>query len=608
LQTLFGCAELLIDLRCRRGRQSNQNLRQLIFLLTNNSLREEKMKRATVVVFSLLASSVLVPGTASALPTCSQLATDPSYGLAGHPHVNLLTASLTGTGSSVRCEVNFTFSSRGGPEFGYEEGEQQQIRIRVGLPVSSVDGGTGGTAQGAWNGRTRGLGGGVCVGSVGSVTPATSAGYVGSSTDSGHVGASCLFALAPNPNRLNIGRLKDFIVDSLVAQVRWSKSIAGTYYGIAPIRNYWDGCSTGGRQGMALAQEYPEELDGWLVGAPAVNYGRFRTAQMWGPLVMRDVAGGPIAVAKLNQATASAVAACDALDGVSDGLLNDPRRCAWSAANNICGNPGAPATNCLTETEAKAIDLIWDGPRNKWGKKIFPGISRGASLGALNGTIPFAAGTSQIQWNHADASFDWQTLTMNDYAAEAELGSQTNGDIINTMSTSLKKVRDSGKKILMWQGEADQLITIENSLNYYTRVAADLNHGTPDFAPLQSWYRYFRAPGVAHCGGGSGPQPPNDLFQVMVNWVENGVVPDQLLASSAGRTRPLCPFPQVAIYNGSGSTDDAANFHCGGDLQTKEAICAGLVTKYKKESQNAYDTMGKYNVAACNANASAAVQ
>jgi hypothetical protein len=542
----------------------------------------------------MLAAALALSGEAAAAqPTCAALQTDPAFGLAGHPHVSEITATLFG-GTSPRCQVDFTFSSRGGSEHGYEPDEKQRIRIRVGLPLNSADGG----GVGAWNGKTRNLGGGGCAGSLGAVTTATSAGYVGSSTDTGHVGGDCLFALQPNPNRLNIGRLKDFIEDSLLEQVRWAKAIAKTYYGRAASRNYWDGCSTGGRQGFALAQKYPEELDGWLVGAPGVNYGRFRLAQIWGQLAMRELVGGPISSAKLNQVNASVVAACDALDGVSDGLLNDPRQCTWSAANNICGQPDAPAATCLTAEEAKAVDLIWDGPRNTHGKKIFPGLPRGATFSTLNGAQPSQTATGQIAWNHENASFDWKTLTMETFAVEAELGSATNGDIINTMNTSLEKVRDGGTKILMWHGEADGSITTENSLNYYTRVAADLGHGTPDFESLKSWFRYFRAPGVGHCGGGNGPQP-QALFEGMVSWVENGVAPERILASGGGRTRPLCAFPQTAIYSGTGSTDEAASFHCGGNLQNDATICQGMVTQYKREAQNAYHTMGQYNPSTC---------
>jgi pimeloyl-ACP methyl ester carboxylesterase len=558
------------------------------------------MQKRTSLFAIAFSALIFAPVTALALPSCLELRDNPAYGLAGRPDVLNLTASLTSTGANARCEINFIYSSRGGPEFGYDEGEQQRVAIRVGLPRNSRDGGAGGI-EGAWNGRTRALGGGGCVGSVGSVTSATSTGYVGSSTDSGHVGGDCLFALQPTSTRLNTGRLNDFVVDSLLAQVRWSKAIAGTYYGIGPGRNYWDGCSTGGRQGFALAQRYPEELDGWLLGAPAVNYGRFRLAQLWGPIAMNELAGGPISSAKTSQATASAIAACDADDGVVDGILQEPRSCKFSATANICGQPGAPATNCLTPQEAAAIDLIWDGPRNPHGRQIFPGLSRGAQISALSGATPSQTATSQLRWNHSDASYDWQTLTLSTFGAEAQLGSNTTGDIINTMDVDLDRVRNAGKKILMWQGTADQLITDSNVLDYYVRAAARYGKGTPDFAVLQSWFRYFRAPGVAHCGGGAGPQPPNEgMFQAMVNWVENGVAPETILASGGGRTRPLCPFPQTATYDGTGNPNLASSWSCGGNVQTKDNVCQGIITRYKHENEDGLQVFGRYNPAACN--------
>jgi hypothetical protein len=557
-----------------------------------------------------VSAAVACTAAFASLPALAQMTCAELGGwLAAQQHVLPVMAStpfttLTSTGANARCEANFIFSSRGGPEFGYDAGEQQRVQIRVGLPLNSLEGGSGGVeGMGAWNGRTRALGGGGCAGSVGGVTTATSRRYVGSSTDTGHVGGDCLFALQPTPTRLNVGRLNDFIVDSLVAQVRWSKTIAAAYYNAAPARNYWDGCSTGGRQGFALAQRFPEELDGWLLGAPAVNYGRFRLAQLWGPIAMRELTGGAISSAKTAQATASAIAACDANDGVMDSVIGEPRGCTFSAHANICGAPGAPATNCLTREEAEAIDLIWDGPRNSHGLQVFPGLDRGAQISALNGAAPSPTATSQLRWNHSDASVDWTTLTLADYGREAELGSNTTGDIINTMDVKLERVRDGGKKILMWHGTADQLITAENGLEYYTRAAAHFGKGTPDFAVLQSWFRYFRMPGVAHCGGGPGPQPSQDaMFQQMVDWVENGVAPETVPTSGGGRTRMACPFPQEAIYDGSGNPNLASSWKCGGNVQTKGNICQSIVTPYKQESENKLQAWGKYNAAACNEN------
>src|SRR5262249_22958378 len=230
-----------------------------------------RMQRRLVLSGIALGALAFAPATALAGPTCAQLATEPANGLAGNPIILTPTATLVPAAGSdaAYCRVDFVVSQHGGPEFGYAVGQQQRVTIRVGLPLNSADGGTGGV-QGAWNGKTRNLGGGGCVGSVGAVTSATNTGYVGSSTDTGHVGGDCSFALTPDPHKLNVGLLRDYAYDSIVAQVRWAKILAKTYYGTAAARNYWDGCSTGGRQGFALAQRFPEEIDGWLVGAPGV--------------------------------------------------------------------------------------------------------------------------------------------------------------------------------------------------------------------------------------------------------------------------------------------------------------------------------------------------
>jgi hypothetical protein len=318
---------------------------------------------------------------------------------------------------------------------------------------------------------------------------------------------------------------------------------------------------------------------------------------------MKELTGAPISAAKTAQATASAIAACDADDGVIDGVIGEPRSCKFSAQANVCGMPDAPATNCLTPQEAQAVDLIWDGPRNSYGLQVFPGLSRGAQISALSGANPSQTATSQLRWNHSDASVDWSTLTLADYGREAELGSNITGDIINTNDVRLERVRNAGKKILMWQGTADQLITAENGLEYYTRVAARFAKGTPDFSVLQSWFRYFRTPGVAHCGFGPGPQPSQEaMFQQMVNWVENGVAPDSVPTSGGGRTRMACPFPQQATYDGVGNPNLASSWKCGGNVQTKENICQSIVTPYKHESEDQLQAWGKYNAAACNEN------
>jgi hypothetical protein len=522
---------------------------------------------------------------------CSQLAGD-AGGLIGAPGIKSVTASIIpASGSNAsHCRVDVL----------YGESPEQNINVRVGLPLNSLDGGSGGV-QGAWNGRTQGIGGGGCSGSL-NVNGPVNAGYVGSGNDTGHAGGNCDPAVNLD-GTYNWQFINDFIRNGMKQQILLSKAIATRYYATQPAYNYWNGCSTGGRQGYVLAQELASELDGVLANAPAMYWTRFQTAQMWGQIVMKDLVGGPIASAKLSQATASAVAACDADDGVTDGVLDDPRTCSFSAKANMCGAPTAPAENCLDAAEAEAIDMIWDGPRNVEGTKIWFGLDRGTNLSGLNGTNAFALGQTQFRWNTHDRSFDWHTVTIPGYADVAQQGSRNIADVTDTFG-DLDAFRARGGKLLTFVGANDQLIMPQGVLHYYRQMAR--RYGGPmdaDFSEVQKFFRLFRGPGVGHCAGGVGPQPQN-LFGLLVDWVENGAtppsVPAQVNAGGVLRTRPLCPYPQTAIYNGSGSTDDAANFTCGGNLETREVVCDSALVKYKHEVKGRLDYLaGGTTLAEC---------
>jgi len=377
---------------------------------------------------------------------CGQLATDPALGLVGNRDIKSVNSVIIAASGQNRayCQVNVLYGTS--PE--------QNINIRVGLPLNSLDGGTAGV-QGAWNGRTQGIGGGGCSGSL-AVNAPVNAGYVGSGTDTGHAGGDC----EPGVNEdgtYNLQFINDFIRNGIEQQVLLSKSIARTYYGMAPAYNYWNGCSTGGRQGYLLAQELGTELEGILASAPAIYWTRFQTAQMWGQVLMNEVLGAPIAAAKLNQATASAVQACDAADGVTDGVIDDPRTCHWSATANVCGTPTAPTANCLTPAEAQVIDRIWDGPRNAAGGRIWFGLDRGTSLTGLNGTSPFALGVTQFHWNEHDRTFDWRTVSADEYPQVAEDGSRNIADVTDTFG-DLDVFQKHGGKLLTFVGGNDQLI------------------------------------------------------------------------------------------------------------------------------------------------------
>jgi hypothetical protein len=556
--------------------------------------------RAIPTAASLMGIALFAPAAfAAGVPVCSEIAA----GLTGSAGIkSASSAIIPASGPNVAyCQVNIL----------YGVNEDQNINIRLGLPLNSRDGGAGGI-EGAWNGRTQGVGGGGCSGTL-SVTAPVNAGYVGSGTDGGHSGAANNCEPAVNPDgTYNVQYIQDWSRNALKQQILFSKAVATTYYGGAPKYNYWNGCSTGGRQGYLLAQELPQELDGILANAPAIYWTRFQTAQMWGQIVMKDLAGGVIPTAKQNFAASKATAACDALDGVSDGIIDDPRVCTYSAANDptaICAANGGTSADasCLTPEQAQAMDKIWDGPRNASGVKVWFHSEPGSGTTVWNGPNPFALGVTQFHWDEADRNFDWRNVTMfgaagtDSYADIAFDGSTNPLDPAVNPNYSLADATDTfgnldgfksrGGKLLTMVGAYDNFIMPRGVIKYYREMASRYgkNPNGPDFAAVQDFYRLFRAPGVGHCGGGIGPQPQN-LFDALVNWVENGVAPDTILARGGAvptRTRPLCPYPTTAIYNGSGSTDDAANFHCGGNLETDATVCKDVLIKYKHENQGA---------------------
>jgi hypothetical protein len=510
------------------------------------------------------------------------------------PFTQLLT-----TNGVTRCEANFIYSSRGGPADGYAVGQSQRIGIRVGFPLNTMDGGVGGV-QGAWNGKVRNIGGGGLQGGLSQVTNATNSGYVGSNTDTGHpTQDNPNFPVIQDTHELNYGRLDDFLRESIHQQYTWALALTEVYYGTKATRNYWDGCSTGGREGLSMALSYGEDFDGFLVGAPANFHTRLQVATVWPFWVNKELTGtASLTQARMNAANASAVVACDAQDGLTDGVLGDSRTCTFDASANVCGQPGAPAApSCLTAEEAQAVNRIWDGPRNDRGQRIWFPFGRGANAGVTN-SPPFGGPCGSLGifcWSHRDTTYDFTSQPLSQFDDETQLATNVVAPYSDIMSTDLDKVRKRGGKVLMWHGGADPLIPWRQSVHYYDDAAYRYK-GYENLAP---WFRFFLAPGVAHCVGGAGPQP-QALFDTMVNWVENGVAPDSILSSNATLgSRPMCPYPQTAVFDG-GDPRLASSWHCGGSLKTKEAVCMDLVTRYQKETLQALDSNGLANPAQCN--------
>ena len=272
---------------------------------------------------------------------------------------------------------------------------------------------------------------------------------------------------------------------------------------------------------------------------------------------------------KFQAATAAAVAACDALDGVTDGVLEDPRRCTYDPKALV----GTTTGNCgtITDADANVIRKIWEGPRRRDGSFLWYGLSRGAAFNGLSNT-----GGTPLTSQPNGITLDWWRFFLMQNPAWSPAGLshaayeqawdqsvEQYGPVFATDSPNLSAFRARGGKIVMWHGQNDQLIYPGGSIDYYERVQREMGGARP----TAEFMRFFLAPGVAHCNGGPGPQPTGH-FEALIKWVEEGAAPDTLLAvrrDSSGlvtRSRPLCQYPLVARYRGTGSTDEAANFTC----------------------------------------------
>ena len=509
-------------------------------------------------------SLFVLPRTAASQTSCADLAKLPS------PDVTVTAAEQISNGTYIPPGPNAQPQTNMPAFCRVALTVKPQIHIEVWLPTDS------------WNGRFKGEGGGGYAGAIsyGALIDDVRDGYATASTDTGHTGPSGTFALNAD-GTLNTPLISDFAERSLRALAAQAKALITAYYGTAPKYSYWNGCSTGGRQGLMAAQRFPDEYDGLLIGAPAINWDRFIPSELWPQVVMRQDVGAPIAASKLTAVTAAAVAACDADDGVKDGVINDPRKCTFDPAALVC-KEGADPASCLTPAEARAVRRIWDGPVNAKGERLWFGLERGASLAGLAGGTPFPIASTYFQsWIHQDPAFDWHTVTETGFESDFRASQQKFHDVIGTDDPNLDRFRRHGGKMILWHGEADQLIFPRGTVNYVTRVAA----ASGGAKTVDRFARLFLAPGVGHCGGGAGPAPIG-AFDALVNWVEQGVAPDTLraartLENGTVRTRPLCAYPKTARWTGSGSTDDAANFTCVDghpdprDVQVADPVSSG---------------------------------
>jgi hypothetical protein len=283
---------------------------------------------------------------------------------------------------------------------------------------------------------------------------------------------------------------------------------------------------------------------------------------MWGNLVMQQLKNF-VPQCKFAAAQAAAVAACDAADGVKDGVIENPRSCTYDPKQLV----GTSAGGCgdFTELDAEVIRKIWQGPRRQDGTFLWYGLQRGADFSGLSSAGKPNPITMEW-WRYfltKNPQWDWTVLTPPLYEQYWDQSVEEFGAVLATDNPDLSAFRDRGGKIVLWHGWWDQLIYPEGTIDYYQRVQKHMGgaENTSKFA------RLFLAPGVGHCAGGAGPQPDGQ-FDAVVRWVEKGDAPQVLNAvrrdanGAVVRTRPLCQFPLAAKYKGAGSTDDAVNFSC----------------------------------------------
>jgi feruloyl esterase len=443
---------------------------------------------------------------------------------------------------------------------------QPEINIEVNLPS-------------AWNTRLYMFGNGGWAGETfdnpgraGHRARGLKAGFVTAATDTGHSAAA-----EPGASfALNKQKLLDYGFRSLHVTAETAKMLARTYYGSAPAKSYYEGCSQGGRQGLTLAQRFPNDFDGIVAGSPALNQtGTHLSRAYW----MQGMNANPFPASKLGLLAKRVYEQCDAKDGLKDGLIEDPRRCDFKPARDLpqCAS-GTDQPDCLTADQTKALERIY-GDVMSQGVRFFPGWPVGAEIERpngqrgwigqeINGPNGVGAWTS---YGHnflrfilpgakpgsvdADPARAFSVFDLDKARTQiAELH-----EIIDANDPDLSAFRKRGGKLLMYYGWADPQLNPRMGVEYFEQVTEKMGD-TGDF------FRLFMVPGMFHCGGGVGTST-FDAATPLVNWVEAAKAPERIEASRVVsgkpvRTRPLCAYPLVARYKGSGSIDESPNFNC----------------------------------------------
>lgn len=419
------------------------------------------------------------------------------------------------------------------------------IKIEVWLPASS------------WNGKFQAVGNGGWAGTIPypAMAAAVAAGYATASTDGGHAGVGAAFALG-HPEKVI-----DYAHRAVHEMTVQAKAILKAHYEVGPIKSFWNSCSTGVRQGITEAVLYPTDYDAIVAGSSAL-----RLADTYAVKVALNVIGNrsrdsSIPSEKYPAMHSAVLDACDAIDGVKDGVIEDPSRCHFDPRVLECTNGDGP--KCLTTAQIQTVTAFYSPFKHPaTGKVLYPPFMQpGSELGWEVLAGPEPQGNAQEMFKYFvfnDAKWDWRRFRPE---TDLDLAQRIDTGVLNVTDPNLKRFFDRRGKLLMYHGWADPQVAPLISVNYFNDVVRTLGRGV-----VGNSIQLYMVPGMNHCRGGAGTDT-FDTIAAIEQWVDKGKAPDQIIAShstngTVDRTRPLCPYSQVAVYKGSGSTDEAANFVC----------------------------------------------
>ena len=420
-----------------------------------------------------------------------------------------------------------------------------EIKIEVWMPASG------------WNGKFQAVGNGAFTGTINyaAMRTALSRGFATSSTDTGHSGGGASWALG-HPEKV-----VDFGWRAVHEMTTAAKRIIASQYNRSPAFSYWNGCSAGGRQAMKAAQHNPDDFDGIIAGAPGLDWTSHAAQAVRVEKVLASNEAARLSQPARRLVHTAVVNACDALDGVQDGILENPERCTFDPGVLECRDSTGAA--CLTKAQVETVKLLYASPINPKTGRAIPGLAPGSELGWTDlGWTASARATGLDQFRFLVFGDPQWTVQQFNFESDIVRAEETDRDTINALNPDLTGFIRRGGKLIQYHGWGDPQISPFNSTQYYARVLEALGGASR----VRGSYRLFMAPGMGHCGGGEGPDT-FDVVSALEQWVEHGRAPDQIMASHStngvvDRTRPLCPYPQVAAYKGTGSTDEAANFVC----------------------------------------------